>query len=353
MHRIAVVMPHVGGGVKTITKKLVYGLRREGFNVTIFPLNRNTILATFEDVKRMPHLNDFDTVIYMGSTPQISAIFAKENTTTILFVHGFLQHEIVNTLASTSTSVKDKLLGAYILTLWNINKALKTIDYYICHSITACEENKINENFVLLPQFIFLEEIELYHRLKQQFLIESTQKPHETIIVTYTSTALSPRLLQSHDIIRLMNIIAKKLDKRLKLIVIDPRIEVEELKTYGNLMVHFSKTLPRYKFLELLLNADLYIEPCIDEELRLASIEAALLGVPIAKITHAKFIDRQDYDDEVLWASTTQEFIDLIIEYLRDKERWKHYYARKLLSFLIAQRNWDKIKRSLLNILIS
>jgi hypothetical protein len=290
----------------------------------------------------------------MGSTPQISTIFTKENTTTMLFVHGFLRHEIANTLVSTSTSVKDKLLGTYALTLWNINKALKTIDYYICHSITACEENKINENFVLLPQFIFLEEeIELYHRLKQQFLLESTQKLHETIIITYTSTTLLPRLLQSHDIVRLMNITAKRLDKRLKLIVIDPKIEVEELRMHGNLMVYFSKTLPRSKFLELLLNADLYIEPCIDEELRLASIEASLLGVPIAKITHAKFIDRQDYDDEVLWASTTQEFIDLIIEYLRNKEHWKHYYARKLLSFLITQRNWDKIKRSLLNILVS
>jgi hypothetical protein len=144
-----------------------------------------------------------------------------------------------------------------------------------------------------------------------------------------------------------------KLDKRLKLVIIDPRIEVEELRTYGNLMVHFNKTLPRSKFLEFLLNADLYIEPCIDEEPRLASIEAALLGVPIAKITHAKFVDKQDYDDEVLWASTTQEFIDLVIAYLHDKEHWKHYYARKLLSFLITQRNWDKIKRSLLNILIS
>jgi len=74
-----------------------------------------------------------------------------------------------------------------------------------------------------------------------------------------------------------------KLDKRLKLVIIDPRIEVEELRTYGNLMVHFNKTLPRSKFLEFLLNADLYIEPCIDEEPHLASIEAALLGVPISK----------------------------------------------------------------------
>jgi hypothetical protein len=59
VHRIAIVMPTARGGVKTITRKFVYGLRREGLNVKLLPLNRNTILATFEDIKNIFLLKRF------------------------------------------------------------------------------------------------------------------------------------------------------------------------------------------------------------------------------------------------------------------------------------------------------
>jgi len=72
-------MPTARGGVKTITRKFVYGLKREGLNVKLLPLNRNTILATFEDIKNISYLKDFDVIIWMGSIPRLSTIFAKEN----------------------------------------------------------------------------------------------------------------------------------------------------------------------------------------------------------------------------------------------------------------------------------
>jgi hypothetical protein len=52
----------------------------------------------------------------------------------------------------------------------------------------------------------------------------------------------------------------------------------------------------------------LYIERCIDEELGNGSIDAGIVGTPVAKLTHPLFVERQDYKDGVLWASLPREF---------------------------------------------
>jgi hypothetical protein len=100
-----------------------------------------------------------------------------------------------------------------------------------------------------------------------------------------------------------------------------------------------------------MLKSDLYIDTSIDEELKVSSIEAALLGVPIAKLTHPKFVDRQDYKDEFIWASTPKSFIDVLVDYTINKDHLKPYYAKKVLEFLTLRRNWNTVSRPLLDFL--
>ncbi len=40
--------------------------------------------------------------------------------------------------------------------------------------------------------------------------------------------------------------------------------------------------------------------------------------MPVAKLTHPLFVERVDYKDEVLWVSSPREFVELVLEYLRD-----------------------------------
>ncbi len=91
-----------------------------------------------------------------------------------------------------------------------------------------------------------------------------------------------------------------------------------KIEKWGNLVVHRLPFLPRNRFLRLIASSDLYIERCIDEELRLGFIDAGIVGTPVAKLTHPLFVERQDYKDEVLWVSSPREFVELVSEYLRD-----------------------------------
>jgi hypothetical protein len=188
--------------------------------------------------------------------------------------------------------------------------------------------NEINENFIILPQFIFQEEVGNYNKLYKILNKDSNLSYNEVKILAYTSSA--PRLLQPYDIIRLIKGVSKKLsNRRVQLLVIDPRVE-EEQKEFDNLKIKFMKLIARYKFLQLLAQADLYLESRIDEELRLTSIEAALLGTPIAKLTCPEYVKRQDYEDEVLWAFSPQKFVDTLSDYMWYLDYWKPYYAKRL-----------------------
>jgi hypothetical protein len=202
--------------------------------------------------------------------------------------------------------------------------------------------NEINENFIILPQFIFQEEVDNYNKLYKFLTKDSDLSYNEVKILAYTSSA--PRLLQPYHIIRLIKGVSKKLsNRRVQLLIIDPRVE-EEQKEFDNLKIKFIKPIARYKFLQLLAQADLYLESCIDEELRLTSIEAALLGTPIAKLTYPEYVKRQDYKDEVLWASSLQKFVDTLGDYMWYLDYWKPYYAKRLRNFLITRRDWDSVK---------
>jgi hypothetical protein len=90
---------------------------------------------------------------------------------------------------------------------------------------------------------------------------------------------------------------------------------------------------------------------CIDEELRLGSIDAGIVGTPVAKLTHPLFVERQDYKDEVLWAASPREFVELMSEYLRDAEDNKPIFTRRFREFLLNRRSWDKVKTKLIRLL--
>jgi len=284
----------------------------------------------------------------MGSIPQLSSIFINMEHKIILFVHGFLIYEAVDALKSPSISLRGKMGSIYSISLWNVSTVSKSIDIYICHSITACEANNIRGKFIILPQFIFPEEIETYNRL-QKSLAKINKEDAEVRIVMYTSYALSPRLLKPNYAIKLMKGVSNKVaNKRISLIIIDPMISNEYQEVYDRFKLIFIKPLSRRKFLQLLALADIYLERCVDEELSISSIEAALLETPIAKLTHPRYVVRQDYKDEILWASSPQNFIDKLSDYIQHIDYWRPYYAKRLRDFLITRRNWDYVKFPLL-----
>jgi hypothetical protein len=352
MKKVAIIVSQSSGGVKTITNRLVIGLRREGFSVARINLHgKNRIVRAFEDLKNIKFLHHFDTVIYTGSIPYPSCWFIRGLTKVLIFLHGFVVYEIISSLNDPCTSLRTGIKSLYLLKSWNLNRLLGCADLYICHSITTCEMNGIDRDFILLPQFIFPEETESYSRLRNILTKDSGFSYNEVKIVTYTSA--TPRLLKPYYIIEVMKSISKSIvDKRIQLLIIDPRTE-EKLEEYSNLKVRFMKPLQRHEFLQLLAQADLYIERCVDEELGLSSIEAALLGTPVAKLTHPKYVERQDYEDEILWASSPRKFIDMLSDYIQHLDYWKPYYAKKLRDFLVTRRSWDRVKAALIKYILS
>jgi hypothetical protein len=146
-----------------------------------------------------------------------------------------------------------------------------------------------------------------------------------------------------------MKSVAKRLrNRKIELILVIPRIKEEKEERSNNITIHYVGYLPRNEFLRLLARSDLYVERCVDEELGLASIEAALLGTPIAKLTHPRFVDRQDYQEEVIWSSSFKGLVEAISDYVLHVDHWKPYYSKKLREFLITRRSWDRLKGSLI-----
>jgi hypothetical protein len=341
----AIVSPRALGGVRTMISKLVKGLQREGFHVSVVPLVQANLLAKlYSDMADLKKLRGFDAVIYMGSIPWPSHILISDDTLVALFVHGFVRQELINVMKLRRFKAGPLLS----LSLWSISKSIGRIDLFICHSHTSCEANGIRERFVLLPQFVFPEEVELYSELKKSFEEDSGTSCERFKVVTYASFATSPRLLTQPYVLTLMKEVSKRVKKEIELVMIDPKTRERE-ERWENLLVRYVKYLRREDFLRLLAQSDLYIERCIDEELGLASIEAALLGTPIAKLTHPKFVNRQDYREEVIWSSSFKGLAEAIADYLNNIYHQKPLYSKKLRDFLISRRSWDHVKKPLID----
>jgi glycosyltransferase involved in cell wall biosynthesis len=212
--------------------------------------------------------------------------------------------------------------------------------------------NGIYENCILLPEFILPDEEIYYEKLIKQLQKEYRDDKEVIKISTYTSFARSPRLLNAQHVEYLMKMVSKQINKNVELIVIDPRAKTETIKSIGNITIRYIKPLPRIRFLKLVSNSDLFIELNIDEELRDSTLEAALLGTPVAKLTHPLFKDRCDYiEDSLIQAYSFEELANKISEYIQNIEFYYNTYSNALRDFVLKFRTWNYVKRQLVEYL--
>jgi hypothetical protein len=285
----------------------------------------------------------------MGSIPWPSHLFIDSHVKTILFVHGFVKDELLNAIKHGKLRVK---IGAvYLLGLWDFFRAMNRIDAFICRCPTSCEVNKIEKNCILLPEFVFSDEIKIFEEFIRKYREEHRDEHSYSIVrlITYTSYAESPRLLKPWHLEYLIKLVSKHVNRRIELSVIDPRRESGIVRMGENLVIRYIKPMPKEEFYKFVINADLFIELCIDEELRNTSIEVALLETPLAKLTHPKYIDRRDYsEDYLIQEYSSKKLAERLVDYLNDIEHYKPYYAKKLKTFILKHRTWDVVKKHLI-----
>jgi hypothetical protein len=322
----------ISGGVKTIVTKLMKGLKLEGFSVRSVTYNLRT--EFIQSLKLTKQLYGSAAIIYTSSIPVSGHLIHSEYSKSILFVHGYTKYQLLKTLKHGKLSSK---LGA---------------TYLMCLCKTACEMNNIYENYILLPEFILPGEEKYYEKILKELKKDSNENKDSIRILTYTSFARSPRLLSAKHIEYLMKMISRQINRKVELIIIDPHVKAETVKLIGSITTRYVRSLPRMEFLRLLVNADLFIELNIDEELRDSTIEAALLGVPVAKLTHPLFRDRCDYkENDLIHAYSFKELADKIAEYIQNKESCHYMYSKTLRDFVLRFRTWDYVKRPLIEYL--
>jgi hypothetical protein len=349
---IAIIVPESArGGVKTIINKVIEGLKIEGFHVQSYIYPPKVINSFVYDIRNIRRLSNYDAILYAGSIPWFSQLFVKYHTKILLFIHGYVRHELSNRIKEGN--FQEKLSAMLSFIRWTLLANSNFVHKFICNSISTCEGNVIFENYILLPQFIFPYEVEVYEEYAKEIREQEKEQRNTIRILAYTSSARSPRLLKIQHIIYLAKKVSKHINKNIEMIIVDPHQKNEVFKTFNNLIVKIIKSLPRTEFLKYVANSDIFMETNIDEELRMVSIEAALLLTPIAKFTHPLFKDRCDYGNyDLLHAYSFDELIKKIIEYVSNKEYYSNYYSRNMINFLLKHRTWDKAKDSLIKTLL-
>jgi hypothetical protein len=350
MVQVALVIPKAIGGVKTVTIKLFRGLLLEGFDVKLIKLQDINLATTwFSDLLNTKNFEKFDVVIFMGNIPWPSHLFLKKPVIAS-FLHGFVHCELFN--AAMHGKLRVNLGAMSLLGYWKlvrgINKVLNKIDFFICHSGTSCEKNGVYGNCILLPQFILPEEVELYTSLVENFHKCAPRKKMIKVLA-YGSFADSPRLLSDPHIILLMKRVSEQVNEDIELVIVDPKTTGRNVERRGKLIIQRVGRMHKEQFLRFLANSDLFIERCIDEELRYATLEAGLLEIPIAKITHPKYIVRQDYtEDHMLLANSFEELVYKLAKYIKHKEDFNPYYSKKMKEFITTRRIWNAVKDPLI-----
>jgi len=105
-------------------------------------------------------------------------------------------------------------------------------------------------------------------------------------VVAYTSFANPSRLLKEETLLSLMRGVSKRPNRQINLVIVNPVSErAENRKVEQSCVAYWLPFLPGERFLKLIASSDLYIERCIDEELGLCSIDAGMVGTPVAKLT--------------------------------------------------------------------
>ncbi|MEM4005545.1 MAG: hypothetical protein QXM43_07915 [Desulfurococcaceae archaeon] len=348
--KIAVVRSLSPKAVRVISSKLILGLASDGFIVKPIDLRGGMLFSSFmDDFLKIYELNKYDIILYTGSIARISSIILRGKISGI-FIHGFVLDEVKNTISYRD--IRTGLSVLFLFTWWKtINMSLFKPNFYICHSKTSCKFNLIPESkCVILPQFVLPIEVEIFKKIRSTIIDSTIDSNNKYLkIVTYRSFAISPRLLSSSVFMYIVKRVASCVNKNVVFYIIDPAVRYENVQQFGRVKVIMKSFMRRADFLKLLALSDLYIERCIDEELGLGSIEAGLLRVPVAKITHPQFKMYQDYtEDEVLVESSVSRFADLLCEYLNNIEKYKDYYSNRYHDFILDKRSWDHVKKPLI-----
>ncbi|MEM0457424.1 MAG: hypothetical protein QXI01_06885, partial [Nitrososphaerota archaeon] len=278
-----VIPPWTKGGLKTIVKHVIKGLLKEGYVVEGIQINESKLMKVFStDIKvayRCQSSNKPDAVLYFGSIPLPGhVIYRYSSVPVILFIHGYTRHQLIATLKS-SQLLRTRIGVIPLLFESDFSRIFKTVDFYIAHSETVHEMCQIPiSRRIVLPQFMFQEEVEELHELGSKMRSKSANFDKEVKILAYASHAISPRLLSTRDLIALGRLCSRQARKRIKLLIIDPN-----LKPLQTSFIEIVRFLPRNEFLKQLATSALYIERSIDEELGYGSLEALALGTPVAK----------------------------------------------------------------------
>ena len=337
--RIAVVNWNPAGGIETIYRRLVGGLRNLNYRVDTYEYMNGYTRAFLKSIINLKRYKGYDVVINMGSIPiPIYARFLK-----LLFIHGFTNYELSRDLANSIGSPA-KVYGDIVqLASFNILTGIPLFNYYICHSHMTCEINNIDYNRrIILPQFLLKDEKPLYDKLRMKSYID---KKYDVTI--YLSHAYSPKLLGINQIFKIFVITGRRINRRLKIMVIDPNGRIHGLsneyirvKTY----VFFPKNI----FYEKLLETKLFFESSIDEELRYSAIEAGAMGIPVAKYTLPERIKYTDYtEDQIIHDSSMNKLIDRLSEYFKGYGGYE-YYSKRIYDFVWNKRVWNKVSKELL-----
>jgi len=191
---------------------------------------------------------------------------------------------------------------------------------------------------------MFQEEIEELQRFGNKIRNETSNFNNEVKIVAYTSHSFSPRLLSIHDLITLSRLCSKRINRKIKLLLIDPNS-----KPFENNLIKIVKFLPRDNFLKELATSALYIETCVDDEIRYSTLEALALGTPVAKIIYPSYQDRIDYTNaELLTANSFKELVEKIADYIDNLEKLYPIYSKAGFNFVKTKRTWHRVKMGLI-----
>jgi len=346
MPEITIIKTFQQGGPSSTAKRLQEGLEREGFKVKTFTLRKKFFSRFVKgDLKISKQLNESDALLYLNSAAGPSHFLTKVPRIG-LFLHGFVEHEASNIIRNRKDFTK-KLDEVLILAYWkNLNKRMNNFDFIITRSLTTYLENGIDKKNVVLPQFIFQDDLEASTRFLSEF--ESPTDVQETVnIVIYTSFGDSPRLLKPWQIHMLSKMLKKKTNKPFKFTIIDPLGKVGHGEN-----IEMKRYLPFDEFQMLLASSDIYLDCLIDEEFRNVNIDAGLLKTPVAKITAPSFYDRQDYtEDEVIVARSIPEMSDKLAQCINDIDECHSRYDKAVKRFITRKRQWDHVKNPLLDAL--
>lgn len=330
----------IKGGVATFFNNIYRGLISEGNDVDLILIRgRNIIIKIIRDIFNIKRFKQYDLILYLGSIPYLSHLIAKIiGVPIVLVVHGFVYHELFDTIFHRK-GLKSRIGALVFLIFFMVARLFNTIDLFVCPSLTVCEANKIRDRFVLLPQIIFSDELKITrHNYGNRKRVR---------LIAFTSQSNSPRLMNLTHLFYLAKRVKSLCNRRFEIVIVDPtknKYSEENMNINSSCLVKVLGYMPRTEFLQLLASSDLYIERGIDEDLGQTVLEAMALGIPVAKLTHHSLLNRQDYKDSIIHASSFTELCAKVSEFINNIEYYYDKYSKSGKEFVLQKRSWNVVK---------